>query len=360
MRKLSAAILAGTWIAALALPAPADEKRVTPITESAPPEDAPMPGGTKVRLIRRGVSNIVLSPDGKRLAVGLVDLGGGGFGASSAEFVAVHLYDLASGRVTAKIPLDGLPSDIAWLPDGTLWALEAMNTKVRRLDLEKKEVAETRVLARDNHVMSMNFSARVSVSPDKLHLVVAGFDREIAVYDAKDWKRIRSLDGAGKPLPLDGTWSKDGKAWMTAAGEPAEVLRWDIETGAMKRLGKGRAPVEGPDGRLWALTEDAKSFGPVEPKQEEKREWATAQNSKFLLARFSPDGKYVALGLEDGSVKVFDVASAALFAHLGHTQIKDTSPRVSCLLWAPDSTWVAVGRLDGSSEILRPEVPDKK
>ncbi len=360
MRKLSAAVLAGTWIAVLSLPLLADEQRVTPITESASPEDAPMAGGKQVRLVRRGVSNIVLSPDGKRLAVGLVDLGGGGFGTSSSEFVAVHLYDLATGRVTAKIPVDGLPSDIAWLPDGTLWALEAMNNNVRRLDLEKKEVAETRSLVKDPTVRSLNFGARLSVSPNKVHLVLAGFNGEIAVYEAKDWKRLRALDGAGKQLPLDGAWSKDGKAWMTSSGEPSEVLRWDIETGAMKRLGNGRAPVEGPDGRVWALTADGKAFGPVEPKQDEKREWVTATASKFVLARFSPDGKYVAIGLEDGILRVFDVASAALFAHLGHTQLEKTSPRVSCLLWSPDSTWVAVGRLDGSSEILRPEVQDRK
>lgn len=360
MGKLNAAMLAGTWIAALSLPAPADEQRVTPITESAPPGDVPMPGGTRVRLSRRGVSNIVLSPDGKHLAVGIMDLGGGGFGTSNADFVAVHLYDLATGRVTAKIPLDGIPSDIAWLPDGTLWDLEAMKNNVRRLDLEKKEVAETRCLGKDPTVLSLGFSARLSVSPDKVHLVLAGFNGEIAVYEAKDWKRVRALEGAGKRLPLNSAWSKDGKAWMTSAGVPSEVLRWDIETGAMKRFGNGRAPVEGPDGRVWALTTDGKAFGPVEPKQDEKREWVTAQASEFVLARFSPDGKYVALGLEDGTLRVFDVASAALFAHLGHTQLEKTSPRVSCLLWSPDSTWVAVGRLDGSSEILRPEVQDRK
>lgn len=360
MRTLSAVVLAGTWLAALALPVPAQEQRVTTITESAPPEDAPVPGKTEVRIVRRGVSNIVLSPDGKRLAVGMVNLGGGGLGTSSADFVAVHLYDIATGRVTGKVPLDGSPSDIAWLPDGTLWALEAMNTTVRRLDLEKNEVAETRSLVKDPTVRSFNTSARLSASPDKVHLVLSGFNQEIAVYDARDWKRLRALDGAGKRLPLDGAWSRDGKSWMAASGEPSEVLRWDIETGAMKRLGNGRAPVEGPDGRVWALTADGKAFGPVEPKQDEKREWATAPASKFAVARFSPDGKYVALGLEDGAVRVLDVASAALFAHLGHTQVKDTSPRVSCLLWSPDSTWVAVGRFDGSSEILRPEVQDRK
>ena len=333
--------------------------RVTGLTEGAGPEYVPSPGGTSLRSLARAVANIVLSPDGRRLAIGLVDLGGGGLGEHSADFVSVVVYDLATGQVSGKVPLDGIPSDLAWFADGTLWALESMNNDVRRVDLEKGTVADRRSLCLNENVLMSNQMSRLAASPDGKLAIVTGYDRRITVYEMPGWKRLRSLDSAGAP-PTEGAWSPDGKAWLASDGEPSEVLRWEVATGELKRLGPGAAPVEAADGRVWAFTADRAAFGPLDPQQGEARDAFRPDGPKFARAALSPDGRFAALGRADGSVIVFDLAARAEFARFGHEGAKDRYNAVSCLTWAPDSSWLAVGRYDGSSELLRPEIPETK
>ena len=344
-----------------ALSAHADPPRITPITEPAGDEAIPLKGSPgKLRVMARCVSSIALSPDGRKLAVGLKDGGGGATGEESAKFVAVLLWDLTAAKVVSTIPVDGVPSDVFWLADGTLWVTEAMNATIRRLDVEKGVVAESRKLRVDPTKLSMNFDSRVRISPDGKFAVVAGFDPAPALYELPGWKLVGPLEGAGGISPVEGTWSRDSKSWITASRRPEMVTRWDISKREAQRLGAGFAPVEGPDGRVWALTEDHLAFGPVEPKQDEKRDWFRNSDSKLTLARYSPDGVFLALGREDGKVVIVDVASASKFTSFLHAGVPDKSGAVICLLWAPDSSWVAAGRIDGSSDLLRPEVPAGK
>lgn len=116
----------------------------------------------------------------------------------------------------------------------------------------------------------------------------------------------------------------------------------------------------GVRGRTWAATADRTAFGPVAPRQDEKREWYRTRDANIVTARFSPDGKFVALGLEDGGVHVVEVTTGSRFTRFKHEALEKMNPRVSCLLWAPDSSWIAVGQMDGSSELLHPDVPDSK
>lgn len=352
-------ILLGLLISSLTVHA--GPPRVTPMTESAGLEAIPVKGSPgKLRYLARSISAVALSPDGGRLAVGMMDSGGGGIGASSAKFVAVLIWDVTAAKVVSSIPVDGVPSDVFWMADGTLWATESMNSKIRRIDIEKGAVAESRTLRADEHHRIFGWSSRVILSPDGKRAIVAGFDPSPSLYELPDWKLTGPLTDVEGMGPWDGTWSRDGKSWFASTIKPDVLYRWDIATREVKRLGPGIGPVEGPDGRVWAITEDHLAFGPVEPKQEEKREWYRTDDSKFTLARFSPDGAFVALGREDGNVVVVDAASGAWFTAFFHVGIPGKSDAVSCLLWAPDGSWIAAGRVDGSSDLLRPEVPEQK
>lgn len=344
-----------------ALTVHAGPPRVTTITEGAAPGSAPIkdtPG--KVRIIARAISSVALSPDGRKLALGMMDTGGGGIGKSSAPFVAVLIWDVAAAKVVSTVPVDGVPSDVFWLADGTLWATESMNSKIRRIDVEKGAVTETRELRADPTYHFFSWSAHVLPSPDGKLAVVAGFDKFPSLYELPEWKLVGPLGGATGGSPFDGAWSRDGKSWIAASRNPEVVFRWDVATGEAKRLGAGFAPVEGPDGRAWAFTEDHLAFGPVEPKQEEKRDWYRTDDSKFTLARFSPDGTYVALGREDGNVIVVDAASGAWFTAFFHVGEAGRRDAVTCLQWAADGSWIAAGRTDGSSDLMRPEIPESK
>lgn len=326
--------------------------RVTGLTEGSGPE--PLPSSQHLDC-SRAVAAIRLSPDGDRLAIAIHNLNGGGLAEYSAPFVGVHVYDLRTGRMTASVKLDGDLSDIAWFADGSLWATEGLNNEVRRVDLEKGEVAESRSLMPDPQVHRGTNTDRIVPSPDRRLAVATGFNGCIDVYEMPGWKRLRTLDGPRSGVLTHGTWSADGKRWLSSTPE-GKVVAWDVATGERSVLGEGHFPVVGPGGRIWAYTADKAAFGPVEPAEGEKRDAIAAGCTWFAAAAFSPDGRFLAVGNDKGTVAVLDVKTGAEFAKFGHVPAKGAATAyVTALEWSRDSAWVAAGRADGSSDLLRPE-----
>lgn len=327
--------------------------RVTELTGGSAPEAMPLPGERHLDM-SRAVSAVRLSPDGTRIAIAIRNLNGGGLAEYSAPFVGVHVFDLQAGKMTASVRLDGDLSDIAWFGEDSLWATEGMNNEIRRLDLAKGEVAEKRSLSPDPQILRSTNTSRIVASPDRRRAISTGFDHSINVYEMPGWKRLRTLEGPRSGTPTDGTWTADGKRWL-AANSAGEVVAWDVESGKRTVLGKGRFPVEGPGGRVWAFTEDLQAFGPLEPGKDEKRDQFGTAGTIFPAAAFSPDGRFLALGLNDGAVEVKEVKTGAAFAKFGHKAPQGATAYVTALEWGKEGSWVAVGRADGSSALLRPE-----
>lgn len=327
--------------------------RVTEMTGGSAPEAMPLPGERHLEM-SRAVAAIRLSPDGSRLAIAIRNLNGGGLAEYSAPFVGVHIFDLQAGKMSASVRLDGDLSDIAWFGEDELWATEGMNNEIRRLDLAKGEIAEKRSLSPNPEILRSTNTSRIVASPDRRRAISTGFDHSINVYEMPGWKRLRTLEGPRSGTPTDGRWTADGKRWL-AANSTADVIAWNVESGERTVSGKGRFPVEGPGGRVWAYTEDLQSFGPLEPAKGEKRGQFETPGTVFPAAAFSPDGRFLALGLNDGTVEVKEVATGAAFAKFAHKAAQGATAYVSSLEWGKEGSWVAVGRADGSSALLRPE-----
>ena len=85
------------------------------------------------------------------------------------------------------------------------------------------------------------------------------------------------------------------------------------------------------------------------PKVVKQFEYVPKQVIRIAL---TPDGKYLAAGCEDGTIKLWDVAGGKdlLTLSLGH--------RVNSLVFSPDSKWMAAGKSGGPVKVW--EVPGGK
>jgi WD40 repeat protein len=302
------------------------------------------------------VSALTLAPDGRRLAICVRQLGAGAIGENNPPFVGINLWDVAKDRLDSFVALDGSPSDATFTSDGRLWATEAMNNELRRVDPGAGGVAETLDLNLPPNLLTSD-DARLYPSPDGKRVVVTGFNTSKTLYRYPGWQRETVLEGPVDCLPCEGAWSADSRAFV--AGSRDHALRvWSFAGAAGARArnaGSGLAPVFGPDGKAWAITTDAAAFGPSEATGDARRVFVddASPPAGFDVARFSRGGQRLAIGRADGGVVLFDVASRKTLRTIDYAAPDDVNPSVGSLLWAPDDSWLAIGRYDGSSCIVR-------
>jgi len=287
-----------------------DAPHIVKMTGGERPIEVPAHAPGRVYLIQRMVSALKLAPDGRHVAVCVRRMSGGEIGDGGPRFVGINLWNVATDRFDGFVGLDGSPSDAAYTADGRLWASEAMNNEIRRVDFAAHGVVET-FDRNDPPNQLTSDDARIYPSPDGRSFVAATLEDGIRIW----------------PIPATG--------------------------GARPRnAGTGVAPIFGPDQKVWALTPDLKAFGPSEAEGEKRRPFV-CDAGQFDQARFSPDGTQVALGTTEGKVIVDAVASGKRLQVLEYTPPPESNGSVGCLLWAPEGSWLAIGRCDGSSCIAR-------
>ncbi len=148
---------------------------------------------------------------------------------------------------------------------------------------------------------------RAMYTADGHHIVTAGADMAVMVWDASSFERVAVLEGPGAMLECVDV-SPDGSLVVTGDG-----------------LGVGRLWKAGTGGEAASL---AGHGGPLK------------------CASFSADGRLVATGGGDGTGRIWDVASGDECALLeGH------SGAVLSCSFSPDGTRVATGGSDGAARI---------
>jgi WD40 repeat protein len=333
--------------------------RVVRMTAAGPQKTLPavgLPGA--VRLIQPAVSALALSPDGRRLAICIRQLAAGDLGDQSPTFVGVNVWNVATDQLEAFVPLNGSPSDAIFTADGSLWTTEAMNNQLRRVDVAGGRVAESL----DMNLPGMLLTSEVSKlypSPDGKRVLLSGFNNRKAVYAYPGWKVEAVLEGPTDCLPVDGDWSADGRSFV-AGTRRNEIQIWATGGGAdsrprpdaSKSLGKGIRPLFGPGGAVWALTPDRLAFGPCDPTRG-PRDRFRSDGAEWTAVSFSPDLSRVAFGDTKGVVTVREVATGAKVGTFDYEPPPGVTPWVGSLLWAPDGSWLAAGRYDGSSSLVR-------
>jgi RNA polymerase sigma factor (sigma-70 family) len=310
--------------------APRPEPKPRPSAE-APAEAKPQPAwreAVSVRLLDgRGTADVVaLSPDGKLLATAATPQGLPAADAPDAHLIpVVELWDAETGRRRSALerPDGGGATNfrsLAFSPDGK--TLAAAENDVFLWDTATGKLRG--VLREDISVWFVTFS------PDGKSLAVLRADGVARVWDLATLKE-RSAFRAHK-MSATAAFSADGKT-LSTFGHDEPVKQWDVATGRL--LAAQRTELRATwnvafsaDGRQVAATSvGGDGIQVCDAATGRVRAACPSQlrRESPTVAAFAPDGKTVAVGSADGTVRLWDLASGAMRATFLEHQAQITS-----------------------------------
>lgn len=148
----------------------------------------------------------------------------------------------------------------------------------------------------------------VAFTSDGLKMAVARWDQPVNIWDLRTGTIEKSIDGT-----LFVTYAPDDRLMITGWGQvskralPLHLQIWDVATGKALREIEAEPPaVFSPSGDVFATL----SEGEVQlwdPKSGERLARTASGEHKPLCFAFSSDGKRLATGGSDTTVRVFEV-----------------------------------------------------
>lgn len=262
------------------------------------------------------VVSVAFSPDGKTLASGSWD-------------DTVKLWDVGTGRELRTLYGHAVAvSTVAFSPDGRMLASGGSDRAIKLWDAGSGQELKTLF----GHYGPVNL---VAFSPDGRTLASAGGTQDGAVklWDVGTGREIKTFKGdAYNSFCL--AFSPDGKVMASVADD---ITLWDVASGEKLKSLTGHTDwIEdvafSPDGKVlasvgWNIRQLLPSLlNPAAPAPagainsvklwslDGKREWKplTAHTAQVRSIAFSPDGKTLASGSEDKSVKLWEFATGRL------------------------------------------------
>lgn len=230
-----------------------------------------------------------------------------------------------------SVALDDYLLDIAWSPDGASLGVIGGEGKVA---LVSHEASALRAETLGEHMLG---ALAIAWSPVGSSFVTSGQDGAIEIWNGTDGSRVRTLRPA-KSATTQLAYSPDGKRLASAAGRVVSIWRDDgeLEHAFEPHASSVAALAWNKPGRdLGAALNGGIAVHRIEPPR-----WATRFYKWPAAAQtvaFSPNGKMVAAGMQDGAVHFWYLASAK------DSQMRGYPGRVNLTAWSGNSRYLATG-----------------
>ena len=231
----------------------------------------------------------------------------------------------------ASATLDDYVTDLAWSGDGTRLAIAGGEGRVF---LARHDAGSSSLAVRElgEHLMG---ALAVAWRPKAESFVTSGQDNAIAFWDGTsgaEQRRIRPAMAWTEHL----AWSPDGNQLASAAGkqltlwspEGEPLHKFEPHAGAIAALGWDK-----PGRDLAAATNGAMVIHRIEPPRYVSRHYKWPASCQTVA--FSPNGRVIASGMQDGSLHFWYLSNAR------DSQMRGYPGKVNLTSWSGDSRWLA-------------------
>ncbi len=289
--------------------------------------------------VRRPITAATFSPDG-----GLLAWAGPG---------RVRLIDSKHRGLVRKLEGHrGQVNDLAFSADGKLLAAAAgepgLFGEVRLWDPSTGSLVRV-VEGHQDAIYA------VAISPDGALLATGSYDQRVMLWETATGLLVRTIEGHSGAI-YDLAFRPDGKLLASASADRTVKL-WEVASGERRdTLGQSLKELYtvafSPDGsrvaaagvdnriRIWQVSPDgAEGTNPLLLSR-------VGHEAAILQLAYSPDGKSIATAAEDRQVRLWRSSDAG---ELRALPAQGDWP--SALAFSPDSTLLAVGRLDGTGQL---------